>query len=76
MFEKLIKQWKDEAGCKGVIQYKYSYLTNTLTIFTPYPVYLIGEGGMLVDKYKPMFKNIRNELNSIEFVETNLKFIK
>jgi len=72
---KIIKQWKDEAGCRGVIQYKYSYLTKTLTIYTTYPGYLIGKGGSIVDKYRTILKDEFREDISIQFIETELEYI-
>lgn len=50
---KLIKQWKDEAGVKGIIQINaYPTVKDTLTICTDRPGFMIGKGGCLIEKYK------------------------
>lgn len=72
---KILKQWKDEAECRGVIQYSYSYSTNTLTIYTAFPGYLIGKGGERIDRYKERISNELRKHISIQLIETELEYI-
>jgi len=68
----IIKQWKKESGAEGVVQFKYNYTTNTLTIFTFYCGYLIGGAGRLVKKYEEILRNeVLHDLVGIEFKETD-----
>ncbi len=70
IYDILIK-WKEECGAKGVTQFKYSFSTGILTIFTAYPGYFIGKAGCHINKYTEIFKNEIHGLNSIKIEETD-----
>ena len=68
---KIIKKWKKEAGVNGVIQWKLC-MDKTLKIFTSQPGYLIGKGGLLINKYnKILKKELGATFNRVEFIETS-----
>lgn len=71
----ILKKWKDECGAKGVTQFKYSFLTGTLTIFTPFPGHFIGKAGCYMNKYIEIFKNEISSFNNIKFEETDYYYI-
>lgn len=59
----IIKEWKDEAGVKGVVLTSpYSSFDNTIKICTDRPGLLIGKGGELVNKYREKLKTINPHL--------------
>lgn len=70
----IIKKWKEESGCGGVVQFKYSHSTGILIIYSAYPGYLIGKSGFFVDKYSKIFKNEVSEFTKVEFVETDYHY--
>lgn len=68
----IIKQWKEESGAGGIVQFKYNHETKILTVFTYYCGYLIGKAGSLVNKYEEILRNeALPELTGIEFKETD-----
>lgn len=73
----IIKDWKDEAGIKGIIQINaLPTVRDILIICTAYPGYMIGKGGCLVDKYKRIIQKEFPNIKKIEFIETNRWWIK
>ena len=73
----IIKEWKDEAGVKGIIQINaYPTVKDTLTICTDRPGLMIGMGGRLVDKYKEMIQKEYPNIKKINFVETHSWYIR
>ena len=74
---KIIKEWKDEAGVKGIIQINAcSTVRDTLTICTDRPGLMISKGGCLIDKYREKIQNEYPNIKKIEFVETDRWWIK
>ena len=73
----IIKEWKDEAGVKGIVLVSpYSTFRGTIKICTDKPGLMIGKGGELVDKYKEKLKEFNSYLERIEFVETDSWYIR
>ena len=73
----IIKQWKDEAGVKGIVQINaYPTVRDTLTICTDRPGFMIGKGGCLIDKYREKIQNEYPSIKEIKFVETDSWYIK
>ena len=74
---KIIKEWKDEAGVKGIIQINaLSTVRDTLTICTDRPGFMIGKGGCLIDKYREKIQKEYPNIKKIEFVETDSWYIR
>ena len=74
---KIIKEWKDEAGVKGIIQINaLSTVRDSLTICTDRPGFMIGKGGFLIDKYREKIQNEYPNIKKIEFVETDSWYIR
>ena len=74
---KIIKEWKDEAGVKGIIQINaFPTEKETLTICTDLPGYMIGKYGCLVDKYREKIQKEYPNIKKIEFVETDSWYIR
>lgn len=74
---KIIKEWKDEAGVKGIIQINaLSTVRDSLTICTDRPGFMIGKGGFLIDKYKEKIQKEYTNIKKIEFVETDSWYIR
>ena len=72
----IIKEWKKEAGVKGIILVSaYNDCRDTIKICTYRPGLMIGRGGKLVEKYKGKLKEYNHKLEHIEFVETDSWFI-
>lgn len=68
--QRIIKQWKEEAGVTRVIQ--WTYKDGILAIYTAQPGFLIGKGGALVDKYKEIFKQeLGMCFEKIDMIETD-----
>lgn len=75
--QKIIKEWKDEAGVKNVIQIsKYLINGDTLKICTDLPGFMIGKRGELVDKYRKRLQEIEPHIQHIEFIEVDRWYIK
>ena len=73
----IIKQWKDEAGVKGIIQINaLPTVRHTLIICTDRPGFMIGKGGCLVDKYREKIQKEFPNINEINFVETHSWYIR
>ena len=73
----IFKEWKKEAGVKGVILLGvFPELKDTIKVCTDKPGFMIGNGGVLVDKYKQKLKQYNPKLDRIEFVETDSWYIK
>ncbi len=73
----IIKEWKDEAGVKDIILVSVSSsCTRTIKICTSRPGPMIGLGGELFDKYKAKLKVVNQNLEHIEFIETDSWYIK
>lgn len=71
LIQKIIKQWKKEAGTNRVVQWKLC-MDKTLKIYTSQPGFLIGKGGALVDKYKEIFKQeLGVRFEKIDMIETD-----
>lgn len=67
--QRIVKQWKEEAGVTHVIQ--WTYKDGILTLYTAQPGFLIGKGGVLVDKYKEIFKQeLGMCFEKIDMIET------
>ena len=74
---KIIKEWKDEAGVKGIIQINACpTVRDRLTICTDRPGFMIGKGGCLIDKYREKIQNEYPNIKKIEFVETDSWYIR
>ena len=74
---KIIKEWKDEAGVKGIIQINaLSTVRSALTICTDRPGPMIGKGGCLVDKYREKIQKEYPNIKEIKFVETDSWYIR
>ena len=74
---KIIKEWKDEAGVKGIIQInELSTVRSALTICTDRPGLMIGKGGCLVDKYREKIQKEHPNIKEIKFVETDSWYIR
>ena len=74
---KIIKEWKDEAGVKGIIQINACpTVRDRLTICTDRPGLMIGKGGCLIDKYREKIQNEYPNIRKIEFVETDSWYIR
>lgn len=71
----IIKQWKTEAKHTNIIQFKYSYFSGCLFICTYLPGYLIGEKGVLYQKYLEILKTELPELKKITFIDTDIEII-
>lgn len=74
----IIKEWKDKAGVKGIIQISanFSSSKDTIKICTDRPGLMIGFHGALVAEYKEKLKAICPKLEHIEFIETDSWYIK
>ena len=73
----IIKEWKDEAGIKGIILVStLPEYRDTIKICTDRPGLMIGFHGVLVDKYKDKLKAVCPKLEHIEFIETDSWYIK
>ena len=73
----IIKEWKDEAGVKGIIQISaLPTVRDTLIICTDRPGYMIGKEGCLVDKYREKIQKEFPRINGINFVETHSWYIR
>lgn len=71
VIQKIIKQWKEEAGTDRIVQWKLC-MDKTLKIYTSQPGWLIGKGGVLIDKYNKIFKQeLGTCFEKIEIVETD-----
>ena len=74
---KIIKEWKDESGVKGIIQINACPTVRaTLTICTDRPGLMIGKGGCLIDKYREKIQKEYPNIKKIEFVETDSWYIR
>ena len=73
----IFKEWKQEAGVKGIILlWVFPGSRDTIKVCTDKPGFMIGRGGVLVDKYKQKLKQYNPKLDRIEFVETDSWYIK
>lgn len=73
----IIKEWKDDANVKGVVLVGvYADFRDTIRICTDKPGLMIGKGGELFDKYKKKLKEFNQNLEHIEFVETDSWYIR
>lgn len=73
----IIKEWKDEAGVKGIILVgAYPNIGHIIKICTDKPGWMVGEGGRLINKYTEKLKEICPSLQNIEFVETDRWYIR
>lgn len=73
----IIKEWKDEADIKGIIQINACpTVRNILTICTDRPGLMIGKGGCLIDKYKKMIQKEYPNIKEIKFLETDNWYIR
>ena len=73
----IIKEWKYEANVKGVVLVGvYADFRDTIRICTDKPGLMIGKGGELFDKYKKKLKEFNQNLEHIEFVETDSWYIR
>lgn len=67
--QKILNAWKKESGVNRVLQFKYG--NGVLEIFTSQPGWLIGKGGVIVDKYIEIFKKELYDFQKLKFVETS-----
>lgn len=73
----IFEEWKREAGVEGVILLGvFPKLRDTIKVCTDKPGFMIGKGGILVEKYKEKLKRYNHKLERIEFVETDSWYIK
>ena len=73
----IFKEWKKEAGVKGVILLGvFPGLRDTIKVCTDKPGFMIEKGGSLLDKYKKKLKEYNPGLENIEFIETDSWYIK
>lgn len=73
----IIKEWKDEAKVKGIIQISaFPTYRKTLTICTDRPGPMIGKGGYLLDKYTKIIQEEFSDIKEIKFIETHNWWIK
>lgn len=73
----IIKEWKDEAGVKGVVLVGKSYYNDgKLKICTDRPGMMIGFRGELVNKYTEKLNKVDKYIKEIEFVETDPWYIR
>ena len=73
----IIKQWKDEAGVKGIVQISsLPTVRHKLTICTDRPGLMIGKGGCLIDKYREKIQKEYSNIKEIKFVETDSWYIR
>lgn len=75
MFKRELEKWKKESGATYPILYKLRYLPKELSIFTAQPGWLIGKGGVLIDKYTAILKEILGDELVINMVETEYDVI-
>ena len=66
----ILAQWKEEAGVKGVAQFKYSPRSGILTVYTAHPEKFIGFGESLYDKYVMILQDNVKVFTEVKFVET------
>ncbi len=71
--QKILKRWKKEARTTRVIQYRYR--KGMLTIYSSQPGWLIGKGGVLVDKYREILEKEVYDFKDLEFVETEYYWV-
>ena len=73
----IIKEWKDEAGVKGIILVgAFPEIRDTIRICTDRPGLMIGTGCDLANKYRDKLMAVCPSLQRIEFVETDKWYIK
>ena len=73
----IIKQWKDEAGVKGIVQIgAFHTVRHKLIICTDRSGFMIGKGGYLVYKYKEKIQKEYPNIKEIKFVETDSWYIR
>ena len=73
----IIKEWKDEAGVKGIVLVgAHYYKSGKLIICTDRPGLMIGLHGELVDKYTEKLNKVDKYIKGIEFVETDPWYIR
>ena len=73
----IIKEWKDEAGVKGIIQISaLPTVRHTLTICTDRPGLMIGRYGYLFNEYKEKIQKEFPNIKEIKFVETHSWYIR
>jgi len=73
IIQKILKQWKKEAGATRVIQYRYR--NGILTIYSSQPGLLIGKAGVFVNKYKEILEKKVYDFKNLEFVETEYYWV-
>ena len=67
--QRIVKQWKEEAGVTRVIQ--WTYKDGILTLYTAQPGFMIGKAGKLFDKYYSILRRGVYGLTELKFVETD-----
>lgn len=67
--QRIIKQWKKEAGLTCVVQ--WTYIDGILTLYTGQPGFMIGKAGKLYDKYYSILRRNLYGLTELKFVETD-----
>lgn len=67
----ILTQWKYECKATTILQFKMSYSTGILIIYTSQPGYFIGKAGCYFNKYTEMFKEEFSGFNNIEIVEVD-----
>lgn len=64
--EKIIREWRKEAGIKLNVLYSINWDTHGVTIFTHRPGLMIGKEGCLVNKYdKILCECMKSEWNFV-----------
>lgn len=73
----VIKEWKTEAGVKGIILVNaHTSTKKTLTICTDRPGLMIGKQGVVINKYLEKIKAAAPNIENVEFVETDRWYVK
>ena len=67
---RILTQWKQESGFKGVVQFKYSPRSGVLMIYTAHPEKFFGENERLYNKYLSILKEKVKVFTEVKFVET------
>lgn len=73
----IFTEWKNEAGVEGIILLGvFPEIRDTIRVCTDKPGFMIGKGGILLEKYMKRLKEYNPSLKYIKFVETDSWYIK
>lgn len=68
--QRILRQWKREAGAQKVIQFRYRSSEGTLCIYTSEPGIMIGLKGKTYNKFKEILQKEFPAMKDVRFVET------